>query len=350
MITDSVVMKSPTMRDVAKFAGVALGTVDRYINGTGRVSDEKSKRIQNAIDALNYIPNKAASALSTKRIVNIGVVFPYVEISFWQQIEKGISRAEKEYEAYGLRVHPVRLKNYSVEQQSRAINELVSAGVQGIAIAPVHDNNLNELIGKLADDGIPVVTFDSDAPLSRRICFVGVDDHKSGEAAAHMLAMLLHEKGRIAVFRAQRDLYAVQQRIAGFREKIAQYPEIYVAHEYDIYNGPGDFKENIERIIDSRFPDDSIKGILVTNGTVGTVASILRRKGLAGRYKIVGFDLADETKDLIDDETISATICSDIEYQGYLAISCLYEKIVHEKNPGQVCHHTGFQVIIKETL
>jgi len=343
-------IKTPTMRDVAKLAGVALGTVDRYINQTGYVSEEKSKSIQRAIEKLHYVPNKAASALRTRQIVNIGVVFPYLEKSFWRQIEKGIERAEREYAAYGLHIHPVYLSNYDVEQQSKAINDLQKSGVQGIAMVPTHDSMLDGVINKLVDSGIPVITFDSDAPLSRRICYIGVDDHKGGEAAASMMAMLIHEKGTIVIFRAQRNLHAVQQRIAGFKKRIAQYPKIKISREYDIYDGSEDFEKNIDIIIHKNFPDESVKGILVTNGTVGTIASSLKSKGLADRYKIVGFDLTDETKQHILDDTISATICSDIEQQGYLAIRFLFEHMVYQITPEQKFHFTEFNVKVKETL
>jgi len=345
-----MVKKNPTMRDVAELAGGALGTVDRYINGTGRISEEKHEAVRKAIETLNYVPNKAASALSNKRLVNIGVIFPYMEVSFWEQIESGIDRAKKEYDTYGLRIHPIRLSHYSVEKQIEAIDELIALGVSGIAMVPMHESLLNSAIGKLSDDGISVVTFDSDAPLSRRICFVGVDDHKSGEAAARMMVMLMHEEGKIAVFRAQRDFFAVHQRIVGFGKVIAHYPNVYVTNEYDIYDGSEDFAHNLCEVIRSNFPDNDIKGILVTNGTVGTVASILKREGLAGRYTIVGFDLTGETQNHLEDGIISATICSDIEQQGYLAVRFLFEKIAWGVVPEQIYNYTKFQIMIKETL
>jgi len=344
-------LKKATMRDVARLAGVAVGTVDRYLNGSGYISDAKRDCVRRAVEELRYVPNKAARALSRGSAINIGMIFPNVEESFWQQIEHGSKRAAKEYEAYGLQIHRIRLNEYNVEMQLKAIDELVSKNnVQGIAMVPVHESRINEAISRLADDGIPVVTFDSDAPLSRRICFIGEDSRKGGEIAARVMALLLHENGKIAVFRGQRNLFAVTQRIVGFGQKIAEYPYVHVAAEYDIYDESYDYKRRLRDVIKMNFPDDRIKGIFVTNATVDMVAETLAESGLAGVYKIVGFDLTNETRKLLKDNVISATVCSDTERQGYLAVRVLYDRIARGIIPENIYRYTEFQLLLKELL
>ena len=341
--------KKPTMRDVAKQAGVALGTVDRYLNGNVAVTKKKSDAIRKAIEELQYVPNKAAKVLSLGASVDIGIVYPYVERAFWRQIEKGIERASKEYGASGLQVHPVHIDRYDAELQLQAMNELAAKGMQGIAIVPTHESHLNAAISQLTDQGIHVVTFDSDAPLSRRFRFIGEDNFQGGEIAARIMAMLIHEKGEIAVFRFHSNLYAIQQRIMGFGQKIAGYPDAYVAAEYKFDGSPADNEQRLKQIIQEYFPADDIKGIFCTNNGE-LVASVLRNAGFGRRYKIVSFDFLDDTREFLQNGDISAVVCTDLEKQGYLAVRSLYERIVNGTIPEQAYRYTRHQVIFKEML
>lgn len=105
-----------TIRDVAKQAGVGVGTVSRALNGTGHVSPETKKKIEDAASKLGYTPNELARNLFRNRTGIIGLIVPdlhhsffscfakYVEMELYKQGYKtmicnsiGISDREKEY-------------------------------------------------------------------------------------------------------------------------------------------------------------------------------------------------------------------------------------------------------------
>lgn len=58
------------------------------------------------------------------------------------------------------------------------IEELVSQGVQGLAIAPNNSPEIRQCIDELYEQGIPVITLNSDAPGSRRLAFIGMDNYR----------------------------------------------------------------------------------------------------------------------------------------------------------------------------
>lgn len=342
-----------TMKDVAKYAGVAIGTVDRVLNNTGYVSDKKKEVIQKAIKDLNYIPNKAASALSRQKKLNIAVVYPNVEKYFWAQINAGIDKAEKQFGPYGLSIFKSYVESYSVEEQEKVLTALSkNPDIHGLAIVPVHSNKLNNLINEIASKGIPVVTFDSDAPASKRLCHIGEDAVKGGRIAGRLLALYMGGKGKAAVLRGQNNLLAIQQRISGFVETISsEYPDIEIARFYDMYDNHEDYNKNINDIVVRVLDGGSdINGVFVANALVNLVGNAVKEASSPKGLKIVGFDYTEEIGSLIRENMISATISTDLEYEGFSAIKTLFEAIT--ENRGLESDHiiSKFDIRIKETI
>ena len=75
-----------TIKDVAKRAGVGIGTVSRVITGRGFVSEQTAKRVQKAIDALGYRPSPTARKLQAGKSQTIGVFLPVIRGSFYAPI------------------------------------------------------------------------------------------------------------------------------------------------------------------------------------------------------------------------------------------------------------------------
>ena len=71
-----------TMQDVAKMANVTIGTVSHVINGTAKISPETTKRVNEAIQLLNYRPNPHAQALRKARAKSIGCLIPDITTNF----------------------------------------------------------------------------------------------------------------------------------------------------------------------------------------------------------------------------------------------------------------------------
>ena len=81
----------PTIRDVARLAGVSIGTVDRVLHNRGRVSAANQAAVERAVESLRYRPSQVARALSIRRQnLKIGVSCPFVEQDFWTDACQGI--------------------------------------------------------------------------------------------------------------------------------------------------------------------------------------------------------------------------------------------------------------------
>ena len=79
-----------TIRDVAQMAEVSIATVSNYLNHTKPVKKATAKKIQQAIDQLQYSPNISARSLKSNDYPDIGVILPNLDNSYYVQIFQGI--------------------------------------------------------------------------------------------------------------------------------------------------------------------------------------------------------------------------------------------------------------------
>jgi ribose transport system substrate-binding protein len=118
-------------------------------------------------------------------------------------------------------------------KQKEILESFITQKVDGIAISVLNASFLTPAIDKAIAAGIPVVTWDSDAPDSKRIAFYGVDDFRSGQIMGDETAKLLNGKGTVA-FLTSLGANNLQRRLEGARDSLKKYPGITVLETYDI--------------------------------------------------------------------------------------------------------------------
>jgi len=122
-------------------------------------------------------------------------------------------------------------------RQKEILESFITQRVDGIAISCLNGDFLTDTINKAVDAGIPVTTWDADAPKSKRLAFYGVDDIASGRIMGEHAVRLLGDKGTVAIITSV-GAVNLQQRLQGVREVLAQHPGIKVVEVYDIKEDP----------------------------------------------------------------------------------------------------------------
>jgi ribose transport system substrate-binding protein len=118
-------------------------------------------------------------------------------------------------------------------RQKEILESFITQRVDGIAISSLNGDFLTPIIDRAVDAGIPVVTWDSDAPKSKRTVFYGVDDLAAGRILGEHAAALLGGKGKVAIITSY-GATNLERRLRGVRESVAKYPGIEVVETYDI--------------------------------------------------------------------------------------------------------------------
>ena len=118
-------------------------------------------------------------------------------------------------------------------KQKEILESFITQQVDGIAISALNGDFLTDTINRAIDAGIPVVTWDSDAPKSKRYAFYGVDDFASGRILGEQAVKLLNGKGKVAIITSV-GATNLQSRLDGVKEVLAKAPGIKIVEVYDI--------------------------------------------------------------------------------------------------------------------
>ena len=203
----------PTILDVARRAGVSLGTVSNVVNARGNVSAAREARVQAAITALRYVPNGVAQSLRRRRSRVVGLCAPLTSSAYFAAL---LDAFEDLAAAQGYEMMQV-LSRQEPALELRRISALIARKVDGLILIPSHDPSA--AFDLLAAAAIPTVVVDR-AYDDRRFDYVTIDDHAAMSAATHALLRRGHR--RLLYVLRYPGLVTTQQRIAGFRATAAK--------------------------------------------------------------------------------------------------------------------------------
>lgn len=240
-------------------------------------------------------------------------------IDYWKNVLKGFEDAAS---LLGVSIEYKGSTQYDIQEQIIVLEQVIARKPAGIAISAMDPAALNEAINKAVDAGIPVVMFDADAPESKAYSYIGTNNFKAGETAAHKMAQLLDAEGDIGIITLPNQQNHME-RTEGFVSTITNsYPNMSIIA---IKDGKGDMwtSEQIAASYMAEFPN--LKGVFVTeaNGGIG-VGHAIMSEGKVDELKVIGFDTDKGTLDMVKSGVLSATIVQGTWNMGYWSLMQLF--------------------------
>ena len=209
-------MRTATIRDVARRAGVGLGTVSRVINDSPLVSESTRKRVLQIIAELNYVPNPTARRLSLGKTLTIAVVVPFFTRPAQTGRLRGIENAllESDYDLIIYNVETVQRRDYCIREIPRKER---ADGAIIISLSP-----RNEDIPFLLAADVPIVLVDANHPSLHQLNRVVINDIEGGRLATQHLIDLGHRRiGFISDYLEEPfNFTSSRDRFAGYREAL----------------------------------------------------------------------------------------------------------------------------------
>lgn len=273
-------------------------------------------------------PSDAAADTDAPRIafVTNGVA------SFWTIAKKG---AEDAGEETGANVS-VHMPAEGITAQKQILEDLVTRGVDGIAVSPINPADQTDLLNMVAGR-TNLVTHDSDAPDADRICYIGVDNYLAGRMCGQLVKEALPDGGKVFIFLGRLEQDNARLRRQGVidelldrsndRTRFDRADQVIEGERFTILGtltDQFDFtqgKANAEDAL-SRHPDlDCMIGLFAFNPPLCLAA--LEQSGRLGEVKVVGFDEADETLQGIIDGTVHGTVVQNPYMYGYRSVEIL---------------------------
>lgn len=118
-------------------------------------------------------------------------------------------------------------------KQKEILESFISQRVDGIAISCINGDFLAPTIDRAIEAGIPVITWDADAPTSKRMAYYGVDDYAAGQRLAQAAVEALGGKGTVAILTSLGS-YNLQRRLDGVNEVLKQHAGIRIVETFDV--------------------------------------------------------------------------------------------------------------------
>lgn len=168
------------VRDVARKAGVSLGTVSNVLNNPEKVGDRTRVRVERAISDLGFVGSRAAGQLRSRKSGLVGVVVPDVGNPYWATVLRGIESVLEENDL-ALIVGSTR---QSARRQERLLRGFARQGVDGLLVAPIDEERSWE---RFADRHLGVVALGSDSDVGAGISLDNVEGAR--QAVSHLLGM-----------------------------------------------------------------------------------------------------------------------------------------------------------------
>jgi ribose transport system substrate-binding protein len=270
---------------------------------------------------------------------------------FWKSVQAGALDAGREF---GVKVtFKGPMKEDDRESQIKVVEDFVTAGVDGIVLAPLDDTALRQPVEAAKRAEIPVVIIDSALKDVEVVSFVATDNFKGGETAGYEMERLLGRKGKVAVLRYQEGSASTREREEGFLQVMRANPDIDVVSENQ-HAGPT--TESAQAKAESllapfKKPDGSlaIDGIFCPNesSTFGMLRA-LQSNGWAGKVRFVGFDASSKLVEALRAGEIDALVVQNPRKMGYLGVKTMVDKIAGK--PVEARIDTGATLVTKENM
>lgn len=341
---------SVTSKQIAELAGVSRGTVDRALHNRGRVKPEVAERIRKIAAELEYQPNVIGRALvKTAQDYKLGMILQSMETPTMKIVSQGAEQAASELKAAGVSLEIRRINRLDTAAVLDYVDELLLDGARGFALSPSYEPEIKEKINELHENNIPVITLNSDVLGSKRLCFIGMDNYRAGQTAASLTHLLFPNGGKVFPLTGHLNNTAHNQRLTGFSDTLAleKADDITILPFQSCFDRD-DFAYEITQHILSAYPDLSCVYV-VANGQLG-VCEAVREAGMAGKVRIIAYDLTPPNDELLRQGLITFLIDQDAFQQGYRPPLLLHNYILHHKEPVRELLYTDIRIYTKYNM
>lgn len=255
--------------------------------------------------------------------------------SFWTIAKAGALKGGEDFDVDVRVLMPVD----GIVDQNRMVENLLVAGVDGVAISPIDAANQVGLLNNVAEKTF-LITQDSDAPDSDRLCFIGMNNYKAGREAGKMVKQTLPEGGKVIIFVGRLEQLNAQQRRQGVIDELMDRPmqktdgmkidlndKPIAGGKYTVFSTMTDnfdfskAKSNAEDSIVANSDLKCMVGLFAYN--MPACFEAVKESGKLGTIKLVSFDEDDATLQGIIDGHIYGTVSQQPFVYGYESVRVL---------------------------
>lgn len=230
------------------------------------------------------------------------------------------------------------------QKQAEYVEQLASAGVDGIAISASDANLLARSLNDAIAGGAYVVTYDSDVPGSNRIAYYGVDDKAAGARVMEELATVMQGEGIVAILSGNPNSANLSARVAGVQEKASEYENIEIRGVfYEPKETAADMAAKVQQV-QAANPD--ISGWAFVGGWPLYTDNAL--DGIYETAKVVSMDPLPLPINYLREGQVQTLVGQPYHGWGYQSVKILIDKIHNNKDPESEFIYGDFDIVTQE--
>jgi ribose transport system substrate-binding protein len=261
-------------------------------------------------------------ALIVKNLVN----------PFWNYMKDGAEAAGKELGVSVITLAPIKADN--VEEQIRAIEDLVKRHVDGIVLVPADSNGIIPGIQKANNAGIPVITANTRSFGGKVLSFAGIENYDAAFSVASDVVARLKEKGKVIILEGVPGAQTTIDRLKGFNDAFAKAPQIKILASQPAKYQRAEGMMVMENLI-QRFP--KFDAVVCANDEMALGA--IEALDAAGRLKKVivsGFDGNSDAMKSINQGKLAVTLYQDPQAQAGEAVKAMVDYLNGKQVPERI--------------
>jgi LacI family transcriptional regulator len=344
--------KRITIQDVARYAKVSAGTVDRVIHNRGKVSADKKRRIEVAISEHNFNPNLLARALSLRNQFTVCTLLPQItsDNKYWLLPKQGAELAAEGFKDFGFTLETFYFSQFdesSFIEQTRKIFELKP---DGVILAPAFVKESILFVKKLEKYKIPYVFIDATIPNQKNISYIGPHTERSGYVAGRLMKSMVRPGEQILVLnivKGMENSSNLSQIEHGFRNYFAENFQEQSSSIHTLVISSTDRNVIFQELTKYYIKNPNIKGVFVTTSRAHLVAGFHSDHELD--IRLIGFDLVEDNINQLKNGSIDWIISQSPIQQGVCAVRTLFDLLVNKIVPNKT-QYVPLDIIIRENL
>jgi LacI family transcriptional regulator len=324
------------IKDIARLAGVSIGTVDRVLHERGEVAIKTRERVKQILKETNYSPDVMARVLKSGKGYHIVSLLPEPSKDniFWEKHSTGINRAIDELDLFHVRLTQINFDMFDEKDFQGKAAGVLDLNPDGVLLAPVFKSESITFCRALSELKIPFVFVDGFVENTEFLAYVGEDIYRSGRVAGQLADMITPVKSDILIVSIARNIeniHHLNNRMKGFLNYFDK-SGINKGKKLKI-TIPDASGHNIAIALDKAFEDNPGIGSIFMSGSKSyLIARYLDEKGYKSIH-LIGYDLLNRNVRYLRSGIIRFLIGQRPEEQTYKAVKKLFEFLSLNKIP-----------------
>lgn len=265
---------------------------------------------------------------------------------FWKIAEAGVKKGEAEFNASCDIKMPTQ---GTAAEQKVILEDLVTKGVSGVAISPVNPDSQTDVLNK-AGEKLSLICMDSDAPKSKRLCYVGTSNLDAGKVAGEQILKAIPDGGKVMLFVGTLDAQNAADRYKGIQGVLRKNKKFEILGVMTDDTNHTKARANVEDTLTKHADIACLVGLWSYNGPA--IVNAVKAAKKVGKVQIVCFDEQDDTLKGVQSGAIFSTVVQKPYEFGYQSVKVLAALARGDKSviPASKIVDTGVSVIDKSNV